>query len=235
MEDVVIFSTRMRDSFLCKLNPLIKLLFLIVFSASISIASNEVIFILSFSVSLLAFFDKLPFKELYKGTIFFFILSILIFITELSFGYIHAIAQAIKFLAIVVASLVFTDTTSPNETARSIAAFLYPILKDKANSFGFIIELTLSMIPKILESSIKILDARKCRGERMLKHPIKMLTGFSISLFIHLFDQISSYADGLESRLYTNTVKRKAKAYSYRDLITIIILLLVVGISIWIK
>ena len=91
------------------------------------------------------------------------------------------------------------------------------------------------MIPKILETSIKILDARKCRGERMLKHPIRMLTGFSVSLFIHLFDQISSYADGLESRLYTNTVKRKAKAYSYRDLITIIILLLVVGISIWIK
>ena len=64
MEDVVIFSTRMRDSFLCNLNPLIKLLFLIVFSASISIASNEVIFILSLSIFLLAIFDKLPFKEL---------------------------------------------------------------------------------------------------------------------------------------------------------------------------
>lgn len=235
MEDVMIFTTRMRDSFLCKINPLTKLFFLIILSISISFASNTGVFLFSFAILFLAIVNKLPFKDLYKGTTFFFILAILIFITELSFGYFNALAQALKFLTIVLASLIFTDTTTPNDTARSLSSFLYPVLKEKANTFGFIIELTLSMIPKILETSKKILDARKCRGERMLKHPIKMLTGFSITLFTNLFDQISSYADGLESRVYTNEVKRKAKPYSYHDLIALLVLSLVVGGTIWIK
>lgn len=235
MEDVMIFTTRMRDSFLCKINPLTKLIFLLALSVSISFASNTVVFILSFAILVLAILNKLPFKDLYKGTTFFFILAILIFITELSFGYINALAQALKFLTIVLASLIFTDTTTPNDTARSISSFLYPILKERANTFGFIIELTLSMIPNILETSKKILDARKCRGERMLLHPIRMLTGFSITLFTNLFEHISSYADGLESRLYTNLVRRKERPYSYHDLIAFLVLSLVVGGTIWIK
>ena len=174
MEDVMIFTTRMRDSFLCKINPLTKLIFLLALSVSISFASNTVVFILSFAILVLAILNKLPFNDLYKGTTFFFILAILIFVTELSFGYINALAQALKFLTIVLASLIFTDTTTPNDTARSISSFLYPILKERANTFGFIIELTLSMIPNILETSKKILNERKYKGERIQLHPIRM-------------------------------------------------------------
>ena len=235
MEDIMIFTTRMRDSFLCKINPLTKLIFLITLSISISFASSYGVFTLFILTLLLAIINKLPFKDLYKGTSFFFLLALLIFVTELSSGYIYALAQALKFFTIVLSSLIFIDTTTPNDTARSISTFLYPILKERANSFGFIIELTLSMIPRILETSKKILNARKCRGERMLIHPIRMLTGFSVTLFINLFDQISSYADSLESRLYTNEVKRKAKGYSYHDIIAFLLLALVVGGTIWIK
>lgn len=235
MEDVMIFTARIRDSLFTRINPLTKLLFLIVLSVLISIASTEGVFLITLFVILISIFDQLPITKLYKECIFFFILAIFIFFTDISNGYLYALSSSLKFLTIVLASLIFTDSTSPNETARSISSFLYPVLKERANSFAFLIELTLSMIPKILDTANKILDARKARGESFIKHPIKVLTGFSVTLFTHLFSQISAYADGLESRLYNTKARRKAPSYSYRDVITLLILLIVIGCVLWIR
>ena len=67
----------------------------------------------------------------------------------------------------------------------------------------------------------------------MLRHPVRALTGLSISLFSALLDNISSYADALEGRLYSDEVRREAPGFTYRDLIMVLIIAAISGVIIW--
>ncbi|MDY4066449.1 hypothetical protein, partial [Bullifex sp.] len=63
MEDVMIFTARIRDSLFTRINPLTKLLFLISLSILVSIASVDGVFLITIFVVLISIFDQLPIKK----------------------------------------------------------------------------------------------------------------------------------------------------------------------------
>ena len=235
MEGYVIFRHREGNGFMNRCNPLVKLSALIVLSSLLSFATPLFIMVFFIFLAFLSLAIRLPWRSLIAGCTFFLILAAFIFVTDLmdERSALEAAASALKFLSVLIMSLIFTDTTSPNDTARSISAFLYPVFRKGAVTFGFIVELTLSMIPTVLETMVGIKDARASRGEVMLRHPVRALTGLSISLFSALLDNISSYADALEGRLYSDEVRREAPGFTYRDLIMVLIIAAISGVIIW--
>ena len=235
MEGYVIFRHREGEGFLNKCNPLIKLLSLITLSTLLSFASPSAVPVFFTALITVSILIKLPWKSLFSGCVFFLILAAFIFMTDMmdkGEPYL-ALSSSMKFLSILVMSLIFTDTTGPNDTARSISSFLYPVFRKGAVTFGFIVELTLSMIPTVLETMIGIKNARASRGEVMLRHPVRAMTGLTVSLFSALLDNINSYADALEGRMYSDEAKRDSPGFSYRDAILGLILILASGALIW--
>ena len=237
MEGHVIFRHREGDGFLNRCNPLIKLACLIILSPLLSFTSAVSVIMFFITLLILTFVIKLPWRSLLSGCIFFLILAAFIFITDIMDDKtaLTSAASSMRFLSILIMSLLFTDTTSPNDCAKSISAFLYPVFRKKAVTFGFIVELTLSMIPTVLETMTGIKDARASRGEVMLHHPIRAMTGLSVSLFSSMLDNITSYADALEGRLYSDEVRRKAPEFSHRDAILTAILIALSGVLLWTK
>ena len=182
-----IFHYRERHSIFTELNPLFKLLILILFCVAASFDDPV-------SVSgclLLAVFlwvcAKIPFSMLYRNGFFFLFLTVVISLTT-------SLQRGASFLSIVMASMIFMDCTAPTDLAYAMGN----------GKLGSVVGLTLSMIPGIADSIATTIQARKARGERLFLHPISALTGICIGVVSRLLDMVDSYADALISRAFNS-------------------------------
>ncbi|MDD4082495.1 MAG: energy-coupling factor transporter transmembrane component T [Sphaerochaetaceae bacterium] len=142
-----IFSYRNKNTFLHRLNPIIKLLLML------SIAFIPWYFSLPVLV-LSAIIIKLPFIKYLKNLIFFFILAILIYFSN---GW----QSSMRFITIVLSGLILTDTTEPMDLAKS----LQPVL---GRTFALLVQLTLAMLPIVFETCETVRLTRKSRGEKFI-------------------------------------------------------------------
>ena len=224
---LMLFSERTeKDTILTRLNPLTKLLGLLVISILIT-SDNPILMALSMLfVAILAISVKLPVINYLRGTPALIILIAFIFISDLLIqrSLEIAITEASSFFFLIMLSSLFMDSTSPDDTANSLGKLLCPIFGKGAWSFASAIMLTLTMLSHIFTSSREMLDARRSRGGSFLKHPIGNLYEYVYSLFMHLFDDMKEMDLALRSRLYDEKAKRIALPYRSVDALICIIL-----------
>lgn len=221
MAQVMIFHYRVSDNLLTRLNPNTKLVALLSYSIVISSCGPLETILLSLVPISIALGIRLPFREYIKESLFFILLSVLMTITSfLSQGDIlHAFSYALSFLSMVLSSMLLTDTTMSDDLARSIGGALSKLIGRYAYIFSTLVEITLSMIPIIIDSTAGIFDARRARGASFFSHPLKTVSELSISILSSLLDKAEIYIDALYSRGYDASQIRDRAGYRAVDFI----------------
>ena len=231
---LMIFSPRGGSNLLSRMNPLIKLICLILFcAASASSSSLQLAAMLAF-ILILALIVHMPLFQYLIKTPSLLILTAFIFLTELAVAknMQNAIYEASKFFFLIMLGMIMMDTTHPDDLAASIGSILSKAFGKKAWSFSSDVMLTLSMIPRIFSTSRAMLLARRARGGSFFSHPIKNLSSYTLSLFLMLLDDLKNFDLALECRLYDPLAPRRGPGYRISDISAIIIAL---GCFLWTK
>jgi len=237
MAHVTLFSSRDRGTFLCRVNPGLKLIALLSLSIAVSSANGTYpialfLFLIPYSV-----FNRLPLIKYIKEGWLLLLIALLIALTEKANGSsgLGTASAVSAFLSVVLMSLLLADTSSPSGIARSLGSMLSRIFGQFGWKAASMVELTLSMIPMILEDATALHEARISRGDSFLLHPIRSTAGYSVMLTSRLLDKVGDYADSLSSRFYSPGESRTAPSYSLCDLaFTISVLIIILGRA-WIK
>ena len=225
MAQAMIFHYRQADNLLTRLNPNTKLVCLLSYSIVISSSGPLETILLSLFPICIALGIKLPLKEYLKESIFFILLSVLMAITSFlsQKDALYAFSYAMSFLSLVLSSMLLTDTTMPDELARSMGASLSKVIGRYAYIFSTLVEITLCLIPIIIDSTVGLFDARRSRAASFFSHPLKTVSELSISILSTLLDKAEIYIDALYSRGYDASKVRDRAEYRAADYIIIVV------------
>lgn len=223
MAEALIFHYRQADNFLTRLNPATKLVCLLSYSITVSSAPALAVYPLFLLCLIIAAAIRLPWREYIKESIFFIVIALMMGVSAFfSEGrLLSALASALSFLSMVLASMLLTDTTMPDELSRSLGSALSHVMGKYAYILSSIMEITLSMIPVIIDSTICMYEARKARGASFFRHPLKSISELSESILTDLIDKAEMYTDALYSRSYDPEGKRSSAPYRASDVMTI--------------
>lgn len=217
------------NSFVHKLDPRTKLLFVIVFLVSTFVAKNIFSFVLL--VSLITFFviiSKVPFRVIFKGlkplvVIIIFTAILNIFFTKGEHylwgtviipnvwqidiyleGLINAGILVVRIVTLLVGtSLFFSYTTTPIELTDGIETGLAPLKKIKVpiHEFAMMMTIALRFIPTLIDETSKIMNAQKSRGADFSSGGLIKRAKALIPIIIPLFVSAFRRADELATAM----------------------------------
>ena len=224
MAEGVIFHYRASDSFLSRMNPNAKLLSLLVFSAMVSSACPEAVLGLSALMLALAICIRLPFRAYLKEGVFFIAVAMLMALSSAAEtgDAMIAMASGIGFLAVVLASMLLADTTMPDDISRSLGSALSRLIGKRAFTIAAALEMTISMIPIIVDCTASMFEARRSRSASFARHPLRSVTEFSIAAVSDLVSRAEAYTDALYARGYDAVARRGAPSCRAGDVAVII-------------
>ena len=217
-------------SFLHKLNPLQKLISLILFII-LSILTNNIYMHLMYLliIILLINISKVSFKEyLYSlRTILYLILGVFLINMLLGINIIDSCICLLKIIETVFAATLVTLTTKENDMINALIHLFYPLKLFKINIFVLsqIFNMTLKFIPCVIDSINKIILTLKSRGVNFNKNRILILRTIIIPTFNLTLKRADDLALSLEIRQYNiNKKPKKLKKWKIIDTIIMVIL-----------
>ena len=237
MARALIFHYREADTFLHRVNPFMKLLSLLLLCTTlVKTPLIGTLIILSVTVVIMIII-KLPINKYGSELIFFIVISSFIAITSIfaNLGLKEIINSVLKFDTAILMSFLLADSSDISDIARSIAKVLNHIPFINGWKIASQIELTLMCIPLIFDVSESISEARMARLESKLKHPLKFIINYSISLLDTLISKIDEIAFALDSRGYDNSIERQTIKYKFSDFVFLFFVILLVGVTFYVK
>lgn len=180
-----------RDSFIHRLDPRVKLVWLFVFSAAVFLTSRPwavtAIFLSCILVGILA---KLPQRQIWES-VKIFVIAMPIAYTLLYFALLgaswnalfNALVFAEKFLVMILASVIFTMTTSARDLLLSLVKVKVPYI------FAFMLTIAIRFIPIIFKEINNVVNAQKARAHEFvftLFNPVATVKSF-IPIIIPVF------------------------------------------------
>jgi biotin transport system permease protein/energy-coupling factor transport system permease protein len=207
-------------------DPRVKLIALIIFSLIILYAGTPELAAATCAVAVCAMLARIPLLLLLKAlrpfTIFFTLLfAVYIFFTPgrplplFSAGWPAitcegldlGIHQIWKFSLLVLASSIFTVTTSQTEITMGLERLLRPCGKTGFSSdLALMVSLALRFIPLLLEEADTIREAQLARGadlkSRSIRKRIRLISHIAIPLILGVFRRCDELADAMEARGY---------------------------------
>ena len=231
MAEAMIFHYREDDNFLVHFNPAAKLAALLSYSVIVSSASSSVVFVLALFPIAAAFAIHLPWRQYLKESAFFIVLAAIMCATSYASDHdaIESAASAVAFLSMVLSSILLMDTTMPDELSRSLGSALSHVMGRRAYALSSLVEITLSMIPLIIDGSVCMFEAMKARGASPLSHPLRFVCQLSVGILSGLLDKAEIYIDALYSRGYDASMRRDCASYGFRDYLMIAISIAAIG------
>ncbi|GAA0716190.1 energy-coupling factor transporter transmembrane protein EcfT [Clostridium malenominatum] len=249
------------ESFIHKLDPRTKILISLIFIINLFIVNNfkGYIFILLFTLSSIAI-SKIPFKFIYKGLKPIFALIIITallnvfmtsggneifkwkFITIYEEGLKLAGFMIIRLILLIIGTSLLTLTTSPIELTDGIEKLLNPLKKIgvPAHELAMMMTIALRFIPTLMDETDKIMKAQMARGADFESGNIlqraKSLIPLLVPLFISSFRRADELAMAMEARCYKGgegRTRMKQLKLTFRDLIAILTIILLIALSIW--
>ncbi len=242
------------NSFVHRLDPRAKLLFLIAYIVFIFIAGNFlslgllcVLLIVSMTVS------KIPVKMYLKNIKA--ILPIILITSLLNMfytsggkvlvdwwiftittdGIYRALFMTLRIILLILSSAVLSYSTSPTSLTGAIESLLKPLkligLGGAVHTMAMTMTIALRFIPTLIEETQKIMNAQKARGADLdsgnLVQKVKALLPILIPLLISSVRRAYELAEAMECRCYNGgkgRTKFRVMKYSARDLVTSILL-----------
>ena len=232
LNNIQIFRYIDTNSIIQKINPLNKLLTLIIFTI-ISITSNNIIehILLIIYLLFLILLSKIKINKYLKSMKCLLYLLIPIFIVNLlcKIDLILNITNIFKIIEIYIYSSLITISTSTNELIYSLDKLLLPLKILKINTKKIILVLTLSIkfIPIVIEEFNKVIKGLISKGIK--KNKILVLKAIIIPTFSLLISKADMLADELELKLYDYNIKIDDYNWNLKDWIILMIYIIVFG------
>ncbi|WP_421382687.1 energy-coupling factor transporter transmembrane component T family protein [Bacillus salacetis] len=228
MMDKMIFGRYIpSDSFVHRMDPRSKLIFVFAFICIVFLANNAATNAVLGAFTLAAMLSvKVPLKFLLGGlkpvmwlVLFTFLLHILFtkegeVLLDLGFlkiyeeGLRQAVFISLRFTYLIIVTTLLTLTTSPISITDGLETLLDPLKKVKfpVHEMALMMSISLRFIPTLMEETDKIIKAQTARGAELASGPvkerIKSIVPLLIPLFVSAFKRAEDLATAMEARGY---------------------------------
>ena len=247
------------NSFVHKLDPRVKILFLIGYIVAVFLSQN--FYALGFCALVflvIACFAGVPFKSLLqsvKAITFLLVFTALLNLffyqgeTVLFSWWVITITQeavyftiflAARLFLLVLSSAVLTLTTTPVALTDGIESLLKPLkyIRFPVHELALIMSIALRFIPILTDETGRIMNAQKARGADFetggLTKRVKAIVPILIPLLISAFRRADELGDAMDARCYSGSkvrTKYKKLALGWRDLVgAIVFAILIAGV-----
>ncbi|MET1013198.1 MAG: energy-coupling factor transporter transmembrane protein EcfT [Paenisporosarcina sp.] len=249
------------DSFVHKLDPRSKLIFVFIFIAIVFLANNAITYGLLLGFTLLTVFvSRIRMYFLLNGLkpilfllVFTFLLHIFFtkegdllwkwqFIEIYEEGLRQGIFISLRFLVLVLMTSILTLTTSPISITDGMEVLLNPFKRFKlpVHELALMMSISLRFIPTLMDETDKIMKAQMARGSDItsgsIKERVKAVVPLLIPLFVSAFKRAEDLAVAMEVKGYRGgegrTRYRQLK-WDWRDS-TIMLLLIAMTFILWV-
>lgn len=229
MAEELIFHYREDNNFLSKSQPMIKLIGLLSLCIPLVNASIQGTVLILSAVVIASAIIKMPLIKYLRELVFLIIIALLIGVSSYfsTKNIILAVTAVLKFTTAVYASLLIADSTDPSDLARALGKALNHIPFINGWQIASQIELTLSILPLIFDTTSSIKEARIARGENSLRNPLKSMIGFVYNTMDLLLENIDEMAYALDSRGFDASMERPAMKYHLHDIILLLVIILI--------
>lgn len=245
------------QSFIHRLDPRSKLLFVLLFVFAVFLANNVITYalLLAFTLVVIAA-SRIRLYFLLNGLKPILILVIFTFFMHLFFtreggllvdlgilkiyeeGLRQGIFISLRFLVLVLITSILTLTTSPISITDGMEDLLGPFkrLKLPVHELALMMSISLRFIPTLMDETDKILKAQLARGSDIssgtLKERVRAVIPLLVPLFVSAFKRAEDLAVAMEVRGYRGgegrTRYRQLK-WDFRDTTAMIVLVVLVG------
>ena len=227
LKDITLGQYFPGNSFVHKLDPRTKLLFLVIYIIALFTAGNwisyGVIFLfLAVSVAI----SEIPLKSIVRGmkplvvilvftgilNVFFttgeHVLISYLGVTVYLEGVIRAFFMVFRIFMLITGTFLLTYTTSPISLTDGLESLLGPLKKIRVpvHELSMMMCIALRFIPTLIEETDKIMSAQKARGADFetgkLMERVKALIPILVPLFISAFRRADELATAMECRCY---------------------------------
>ncbi|KXH80818.1 energy-coupling factor transporter transmembrane protein EcfT [Sporosarcina sp. HYO08] len=250
-------------SFVHKLDPRSKLLFVFIFIIAVFLANNTITYAILLAFTLLVIFSsRIRLYFLLSGLkpiLFLIVFTMLmhIFFTKegsllVHWGFIKVYTEGLRqgiyistrFLVLVLMTSILTLTTSPISITDGMEDLLGPLKRFKlpVHELALMMSISLRFIPTLMDETDKILKAQLARGSDIssgtIQQRIKAVIPLLVPLFVSAFKRAEDLAIAMEVRGYRGGEGRtryRQLTWSWRDTAIIILLVVVIGILIWLR
>ena len=249
LNDVTFGQYYPAKSFVHKLDPRIKLLFLIAYIVMLFVANSFYGLALCALILLVAIIaSRVPVGSVLrsiKGIIF-----ILLFTSVLNIffhggerllwqwgiikihleGIIFAVFLTLRLFFLVMGSALLTLTTTPVNLTDGLESLLFPLtlIKVPVHVLALIMSIALRFIPTLMDETNRIISAQKARGANFdtgnIFKRVKAIIPVLIPLLISAFRRAEELGDAMDVRCYSSGNKRtkyKKLKFTLRDLVAV--------------
>ncbi len=234
LSDICIGKYIPNDSVVYKLNPLFKLLSVIIMIISIFfINSYDDIIMLGFYLILSMIYSDIGIKVYYKNICNIKLFLIFILVVDLIFftGIDRIIFDLFKLIFIVIYASILTYTTKMTEIVYSISKLLKPFSNIiPVNDISMVITLTLRYIPTLIEEYNRIIRAQKLRGmdfdKENLIGKINIISKMLVPMFALSIKKAEDSANIMDLRLYNYGKSRSSyRTFKWKGIDTFLFIL----------
>ena len=233
------------DSIIHKLNPLCKIISILIFTFLVLFTNNIILLIILLLFTfILLYISHIPINVYLmgmKGMLFF---CIFVFLINLLFGgFLSAFNSIIKLLLFVLYSHLLLYTTKPNDMTLGLRKFLSPlkVIGLDSNSIALTISLAIRFIPTIFKEGYRVYKSQVSRGLNFsgnLPTKCDKLISIVIPVFNLSLKRTDDLSFVLDTKLYNpnkNRTEYNDKGFSILDENYILVHVLLIFICILIE
>lgn len=216
----LIFHYRPQESLLGKANPLIKLLLLIAFCIVVSTAPLATTGAMLGLLVLTMLLIRLPLLSYGRDLRFFLIMGSLILLANglSTRDWTLAWNLTLRFLAVILAAIIFSDTTDFWDLSCAIAPLIDWIPFVHGWRIASAIQLTIMLVPMVFDATNAVRDAQRSRCG-FKGNPVKALITYAWSVMDTLLEMLDDVSDSLDARLFDPDVKRERPPIKLVDVV----------------
>ncbi|MDE7084034.1 MAG: energy-coupling factor transporter transmembrane protein EcfT [Clostridia bacterium] len=250
LNDVTFGQYYPAQSFVHKLDPRLKLLFLIAYIVMLFVAKSFYGLAVCFLILVITIIaSRVPVGSVLrsiKGVIVILVFTSVLnvffhggshllwqwkFIKIYTEGIIFAVFLTLRLLFLVMGSAVLTLTTTPVNLTDGLESLLFPLtlIKIPVHVLALIMSIALRFIPTLMDETNRIISAQKARGANFesgnVFKRVKAIIPVLIPLLISAFRRAEELGDAMDVRCYSSGHKRtkyKKLKFGWRDLVGVL-------------
>lgn len=251
IKDVAFGQYYPAQSYVHKLDPRLKLIFLIAYIVAIFLAKNFYGLAACAGVFVLAvIFSGVPFLRILRSiraimflVIFTSLLNLLFYSGETVYaqwwifritleGIVFSAFLVLRLVLLVMCSSLLSYTTTPVALTDGLESLLSPlkVIRFPVRELALIMSIALRFIPILMDETERIMNAQKARGADFetggLMKRIKAIVPVLIPLLLSAFRRADELGDAMDARCYSGGKKRtkyKVLRFGWRDLIAFLL------------
>ena len=243
------------DSFVHKLDPRSKLLFVFAFIVVVFLANNVITYAILLALTLfVVVLSKIRLYFLINGlkpVIFLMVFTLVLHLLMtkggavlLDLGFVkiyedglrQGVFISLRFLVLVFMTSILTLTTSPISITDGLETLLNPFKRFKlpVHELALMMSISLRFIPTLMDETDKIMKAQMARGSDLsagpMKDRLKAVVPLLVPLFVSAFKRAEDLATAMEVRGYSGgegRTKYRQLKWTAKDTISLVLLVVV--------